>query len=394
MKKTLLAAALLTGGFAGTAMAQNSVTLYGRLQPNLIFDQVKVPTAIANAINENTASANPARAGTFNQLGMADGYFPGGSLWGIRGVEDLGGGLKAGFMFESGFSTVDGSGSNRRASLGLSNDAWGEVKVGKDFAPSDTLLAGISPMGTGMGVGGANRAFGVFTQNYGSMVSYLSPSFAGFRIGAAYAFQGVTVRGVDDAFKPFAGKSERFGTMSKNRAINLSARYSNGPILLAGSYIQYNPSENSFSTSPKNWLLGGAYDLKVVRLHAAYGQNIDGLIGGQFNSGAIGGESGANFGLVGGGAIAQKGARTNQWMAGATAPLGASGRLLFSVSQQRPGGTFVSDITATMTNVAVAYEYRFSQRTSAQVSYSYANNLFMLEGVKSNQVGLGIVHNF
>jgi predicted porin len=157
---------------------------------------------------------------------------------------------------------------------------------------------------------------------------------------------------------------------------------------------------NSTSTAnndlkPKNWVLGGTYDLKVVKLHAAYGQNIDGIISG--GSGAVGGLSvksiTSDFGAVGIASGVASG-RTNQWMAGLSAPVGAAGKVLFSVSQMAPGGNFKSAATDTMTNAGIVYTYSLSKRTSLYGSYSYASNYGMVDGLDVNAVGAGIVHLF
>jgi len=392
MKKTLLAAALLTG-FAGVASAQNSVTLYGRLSTAIIFEQVKVPSSAEAALDK-------ARAGTYNQFGMADGYNGAPSLWGLRGQEDLGNGLTASFNFEQAVTTTTGATSNRVSMVSLSSDAWGQVKLGRDLAPNGTLLAGISPLGTGYGVGSPfSGGFGLLSQRFSNMVSYLSPSISGFRFGAAYSFAGTGVGslGVDDdgLVTPVKGDAESFGTMNKNRAMMAGVRYANGPIVLGAAYTQVSPARNQFSTTPRAWMVGGAYDLKVVRLHAGYGQTINGLVGGQAGAFSdLGGLQGDDFGTIGSGAVALAGARTNNYFVGVSAPVGDAGQLLFSIGQQRPGGSFDTALTATQTNLGLAYVYQLSQRTSLNASYSYANNLYMLEGVKTNQFGVGIQHLF
>ena len=142
-------------------------------------------------------------------------------------------------------------------------------------------------------------------------------------------------------------------------------------------------------------MLGGTYDLKVVKLHAAYGQNIDGIISG--GAAAVGGltTGGAttNFGAVGIASGVGDG-RTNQWMAGLSAPVGAAGKVLFSVSQMAPSGNFDRPSTDTMTNAGIVYTYSLSKRTSLYGSYSYASNYGMVDGLDVNAVGAGIVHLF
>ena len=103
MKKALLAASLLTVGVA--AHAQSSVTLYGRLDAGLEY-MSGAPTS-NDAAGVTTGSANRFRAESGDW---------GTSLWGMKGVEDLGGGNKAVFQLEGSFNTMTGQGPGNNGS--------------------------------------------------------------------------------------------------------------------------------------------------------------------------------------------------------------------------------------------------------------------------------------
>jgi predicted porin len=117
MKKTILAAAAL-GSFSIVAQAQSSVTLYGLLDAGITY---------ANKVATSTGHDSLVKYGD----GVASG-----SRWGLRGTEDLGGGLKAIFVLESGFSTGDGTSGQggalfgRQAFVGLAKDGIGSVTFG------------------------------------------------------------------------------------------------------------------------------------------------------------------------------------------------------------------------------------------------------------------------
>jgi len=388
MKKTLLVAAMMAS-FTGAAVAQNSVTLYGRLAPAMVYQNWKVSDQAAKVLG--------ATSGTNNQFSMVDGYAPGGSLYGLKGVEDLGGGLKASFKFEQGLSTTVGGLTTRISALSISSKAWGSIQFGKDFTSGSTILSGISPLGTAYGVGSAEVAFGTFSTNVNNQVKYISPNISGFTVGGSYSFDQGTITALN-AGEADDIKSATFGTSNKNRFAEIGLRYANGPVVVAANYATVMPNSTSTLNNdlkPKNWVLGGTYDLKVVKLHAAYGQNIDGIISG--GATAVGGFTTAsateNFGAVGIATGVASG-RTNQWMAGLSAPVGAAGKVLFSVSQMAPSGNFDTAGTDTMTNAGIVYTYSLSKRTSLYGSYSYASNYGMLSGIDVNQVGAGIVHLF
>src|ERR1035437_9476446 len=93
MKKSLITLAVLAT--SGAAMAQSSVTLYGRLD------------ASAGQTSTETTGAKPVAASTQTVVNSnAINY----SFWGMKGVEDLGGGLQAKFVLESQFLVDTGVG--------------------------------------------------------------------------------------------------------------------------------------------------------------------------------------------------------------------------------------------------------------------------------------------
>jgi predicted porin len=148
MKKLVIAAAVL-GAFTGAAHAQSSVTLFGVIDTN---------------VTHLSTDGNPVGSRTFvDNSGINT------SRIGFRGTEDLGGGLKAGFWLEAGLATNDGAGSttslgngagyagtatggggltfNRRSTVSLISDQWGEIRVGRDYGVSFYDDANVDPFG-------------------------------------------------------------------------------------------------------------------------------------------------------------------------------------------------------------------------------------------------------
>ena len=93
MKKTLAALAVL-GAFAGSAAAAD-VTLYGVVDYGFLYNYTDNQKADGTSTDDNT-------------FGLQSGV-DSGSRWGIKGVEDLGNGLKVGFQLESAFNADDGT---------------------------------------------------------------------------------------------------------------------------------------------------------------------------------------------------------------------------------------------------------------------------------------------
>jgi len=135
MKKSLLALAVL-GTFAGVASAQSSVTLFGVVDLNV--------RQVENGSTKITQQVSNANAS--NRLGF-------------RGVEDLGGGLSAGFWLEGGMNNDVGGGASagggydwqRRSTVSLVG-RFGEIRLGRDYTPSFWNTTVFDPFGTN-GVG-------------------------------------------------------------------------------------------------------------------------------------------------------------------------------------------------------------------------------------------------
>ena len=123
MKKSLIALAVLAA--SGAAMAQSSVTLFGIVDTGVGY--------IDNGGNEVAGST----AGQ-NKYGMTTSGNATSRL-GFRGVEDLGGGLKAGFWLEGQIDGDDGNAAGfnfkRRSTLSLMG-GFGEVRMGREQTPS------------------------------------------------------------------------------------------------------------------------------------------------------------------------------------------------------------------------------------------------------------------
>ena len=99
MKKTLLAAALVTG-FAGVAHAESSVTLYGIVDAGYGYQS-------SEAKFKGSANSNLNGKVTTDNIGGHSGV-RNGSRWGLKGSEDLGNGTSAIFVLESGFDLGNG----------------------------------------------------------------------------------------------------------------------------------------------------------------------------------------------------------------------------------------------------------------------------------------------
>lgn len=240
-----------------TAHAQSSVTLYGVIDESITF--------LHNQGGKNQWSTF---AGNLQ-----------GSRWGLKGAEDLGGGLKAIFQLENGFDQNNGRLLNggrefgRQAYVGLRNDAYGTVTLGRQYVPDTDLVQGV----TGDNYFGSVFATPGDVDNYdnsirvNNSVKYASPVWAGFQFEGLYAF------------------GNQAGAFGDRRAWGAALAYTNGPIALAAGYQYYNGGKgngdrdfsdsttaatntttDSVFNSPINAAYGSAASIRIARVAGRY----------------------------------------------------------------------------------------------------------------------------
>ncbi len=213
MKKTLIVAAV-AASFATAASAQSSVTLYGLIDAGFTYVNNEVTSNVA----KGSAAAFRLSSGSIN-----------GSRWGLKGTEDLGGGMKAIFTLESGFNIgngqalQDGRMFGRQAFAGISTAQFGTVTLGRQY---DSVVDYLGPMTANGSWGGTYFAHPFDNDNtdnsfrVNNSVKYQSANYGGLTFGGLYGF------------------SNQAGGFANNRAYSAGAQYANGPLKIAAAYLQ------------------------------------------------------------------------------------------------------------------------------------------------------------
>ncbi|MGN6665450.1 MAG: porin [Trinickia sp.] len=222
MKKIALSTlSLALLGIAGAAHAQSSVTLYGVIDESITY------------VHHANGGQNMWALGNSSAGDLA------GSRWGLKGQEDLGGGLAAIFQLENGFDPSNGTSQQggrefgRQAFVGLTSASYGTLTLGRQYDP---LVDMVQPI-TADNYFGSSFATPGDVDNYdnsartSNAVKYLSPNFAGLQVEAMYAFGGVA------------------GSTGSGQTWSLAAAYNNGPIGLAAGYYR---SNNTNTLNPLN----------------------------------------------------------------------------------------------------------------------------------------------
>ncbi|MFZ6654677.1 porin [Undibacterium sp. TJN19] len=268
MQMKPLVLAVISCLLAGTAMAQSSVTVQGLV--DLSVGTVKL-------------SGDKASTAAMTAGGMTTSWF------GFKGVEDLGGGLKAEMALtaflrpDTGESGRFGGDTlfSRDANIALSG-GFGRVSLGRDLAPSFLPVVIFNPFGDSFAIsplvlhwyvpsGGfaartwVNAAAG--DSGWSNEIIYSTPNFDGFSANLHYQF------------------GEKAGDTGTRNA-GLNALYFNGPLALGAFYHKVqvsNPLGGSAivdaTSAPVNfasinnqtaYFVAASYDLTAAKLYATY----------------------------------------------------------------------------------------------------------------------------
>ncbi|AMS33295.1 hypothetical protein AEM42_14505 [Betaproteobacteria bacterium UKL13-2] len=335
MNKKLLALAVAGATLAPAAMAQtaNPVTLYGRMF--VMFENVKADGGTAAPVgSRNRVNSN------------------GSSLVGVRGTEDLGGGLKAFFQWETEvrLEQNDSPFSTRNSAVGLQG-AFGSVLLGRWDTPFKLANASLDPFGdtTLAGYTSAMSDRGNFNRREQNVVQYWSPTWSGFALRASYSAN--------------EGKTATVSPV----VTSLSATYTQGPIYLSTAWEKHKDIFRNYTGSAAN--VAGADETGMsLAGHVTFGAvRVGGLI--------------QKFKKNGGGTTRTSDQKSQMFNIIYTA---GKNQFVYQMQRSKDGATRATAATAltepdTKVN-SLGYYYNFSRRTSLVAVYTQTKN---------NTAGLG-----
>jgi predicted porin len=391
MKKSLFAIAAVTA-FAGAAQAQSSVTVYGLLDGGL---------GVTNIDYNATQKQSQTAIGGFQSLNGTGNLS--GSRLGFRGVEDLGGGNRAGFVLETAINynnatspttaaTMSDSASAangtamfanvRNAYMSLGNSKFGELRIGTQNSLAKDTTEAFDPQG-GPNITGTSS---LYQQNlvtrYGQAATYQAPTMSGITFRAQTTVDGTPSNN--------GGTTAANATPTSNRSSSASIDFTQGPIKVGGIYerrttwysaagtvntmVAVGPAGTAASVSPSinYYALGGSYDLKVVKPTVLYYN--------QSVNGAFAATSGTTSGVL----------------LGVTAPVTAA----FSLSATYTDGKVTNNNAGVYDTTGMQFvgNYALSKRTGAYVAYGQtdwkSNATATTASVTVQQYAIGMRHTF
>ncbi|MFG5777843.1 porin [Comamonas sp. J-3] len=335
----------------GAAFAQSSVTLFGIVDAGLTYSKASGSDAIYGMSNSGNLT----------------------SRIGFRGMEDLGGGLKAGFWLEGGFNNDSGAGLaggafdfKRRSTLSLIG-GFGELRAGRAFTRAYEDLSRYDVFGQ-VGIGQNQTWYNapVAVVRASNMLTYISPSLSGFKASLDYGFGEV------------AGKA------SQNRYVGGSLAYDSGPLSATVAAEQW--SDAAYASGAQTVVLDNtrAYGVGLAYNWGSF--KLSGLLRQQRNKA----EDGSSV-------------KFNTAHLGATVPMGTG--------EARVGYNYYDNNSADgkAHQLSLGYVHHLSKRTAVYGTYAFMKNQkqerFMLTaagisltapaaGKNQNALTVGIRHSF
>ena len=355
MKKTLVALAALAT--VGAAFAQSSVTLYGRIDASLVGTKATA-TSVAN-VKTTTADTG---------VNLGSGASTG-SRWGLKGSEDLGGGLKVNFQLENGFDSSTGALAaiiapaavppmfGRVSTVGVSG-GFGSIDFGRTYTPYDNVLSVGDPHNYS-NFGGINAAYtkGIHADvaRQSNAINYNTPDMGGLAAQVMYAF---------------GENAAATGSPSQSHYVGFNTTYKNGPIAAGFAYEKLDTIPGA-GLRTDAWTLTASYDLGVARIGGGY-------------------ERAKQKGLAAGLNGTDKG-----WHLGVSVPLGAAS-LQASYGRESTNGFAVAAANSESRGGGVYISYPLSKRTALYAGYLTTKTDFktVTTGTSSRTYAGGMVHNF
>lgn len=217
------------------AHAQSSVSLYGLIDTGIVY------------VNNAGGHSNWLQSGSSTQN----------TVFGLKGTEDLGGGLHALFRLEQGFNLNNGSeafaGSmfGSQAWVGLEHERYGTLTLGRQF---DVFNDTVGPLTSGYNTwGGSITAHPFDNDNLAgdsvvpnNVVKYVSPTLYGATIEAMYGFSNKSA-------------------FADNRTYGFGVTYALGAVNLAAGYLQFdNAGGGNSQTNPNGSVSLGDGSANVI----------------------------------------------------------------------------------------------------------------------------------
>ncbi len=389
MKKSLIALAALSA-FATAAQAQSSVTVYGIIDTG--YNNVENTTS-AGVKTDTTQIRTNGEAST--------------SRFGLRGTEDLGGGVKANFVIESNIGNTNANNTasftnlgDRAFWVGLEDAKMGQLSLGlqdstvrANWLAHDQLAAANvvgnlahNQAGVSNGTGASNAAAGSHSA-LNTAVNYLSPRFNGIQLTL-----GVTQSDVEETSK------NKVKTGSGSQA---GLNYAAGKFSAGVAYVETTTAVNTVDATgyyASNTPTVSATSLGVAGVTAANTKNKETSAAASYDLGV------AKVAYIYNKRDSKNSLATTDWATNidrtshsfsASVPVGAKTvlRAGYGFGELRQGAT--SNYNEDIKGMQAAVNYNLSKRTTAYAIYGdESREINASTKAKTKEYSVGVRHSF
>ncbi|MCL2644274.1 MAG: porin [Betaproteobacteria bacterium] len=335
MQKKLIALAV-AGLMSAPAFAQSNVTLYGTIDYGFV-----------NLGGSTVDHAVGAGQSKFKSRNAVDSGISKANRLGFRGVEDLGNGLKAVFVLESGLRGDEGTlwrdaGDGARQMYAGLAGGFGTVAFGRQYTPQHVFTAAVDPFGKN-GLGAVNNAT-IGDARLDNLAAYISPSWGGFSFIAGWTFNGVAQENIENNGDVRVWAIAPTFTWEK---LFVAANYHSAKFNHTHSHGGAINNKSIFNTLD----LFGSYDFGFVKLGT--------MIGRRTTKKEFAG---------------QRDAKLTQFMIGATFKLTPNDSILTSYSRAGENKVNDGENRARINQFAVGYEHALSKRTVLYSQFAAQNH--------------------
>ncbi|MDR1062927.1 MAG: porin [Azoarcus sp.] len=322
MQKKLIALAV-AGLVSAPAFAQSNVTIYGSIDYGYTVQNKHIGS-------DSSRQGLDSGASKANRIGF-------------KGTEDLGNGLKAVFVLETGLNGDNGGlfkdGNARQAYAGLAG-GFGTIAFGRQYTPQHLFTGAVDPFGNnGLGAGGNAL---VKDKRLDNLIAYISPTWGGFSFVAGYT-------------NSYAGNESNENKdsgydLGNTRVWAFAPSYTNGGLFVGLNYHQAKFNEPNATLDIEH--------LRVYEAYAAY----------DFGPVKVGALLGQRRTAVGAHGVDD--VKLTQWLLGATWKITANDSLLVSYTNRRVkvDDSFGKD--SRLGQWALGYDHALSKRTALYARYA------------------------
>jgi predicted porin len=263
--------------------------------------------------------------------------------------------LEAGFSIDSGTSGQNGRLFGRQAWLGVDGNIGtlvaGRIASFSSGTGSFDMFGPVDPFSTAWIIAGIQSTFSAAnSMRLDNSIMYRSPKFGGFQAGAGYSFAASGAGPV----------SEAGGSGNNNRVMFTGANYAAGPFYFALTYDVVDFANAITSEDQKMLQVGGSWDLKFLKLHAAYAKEDNVRVATSLPV--------PSYVQAAAGALVGTGHDADAWMVGVSAPLGAF--TVMASYQERDADAVAGGIEGDGTVWSIGGKYDLSRRTNLYLVFS------------------------